>query len=112
MNFSNIRSKFLTRETFFKGSAILGLTTVLSYALGLLRDRIFARTFGASSVLDAYNAAFTLPDLILNIFVAGALTAAFVPIFSDLINKQKNDEAGDFISSVLNGSLFIVLISG
>ncbi len=104
-----IFSRFLNRQAFFQGSAILAVTTLVSYALGLLRDRIFAQTFGASSQLDAYNAAFTLPDLILNIFVAGALTAAFVPIFSDLRDRAKKETIDDFISSVLNGSLIMVL---
>jgi putative peptidoglycan lipid II flippase len=107
-----IIDRFLNKRAFFMGSAVLALTTILSYALGLLRDRLFAITFGASRVLDAYNAAFTLPDLILNIFVAGALTAAFVPIFSDLKNSQRHDDTRDFINSVINGSLFVVILSG
>jgi len=49
------------------GSAVLGITTLASYGMGLLRDRIFAQTFGASRVLDAYNAAFLLPDLLFNV---------------------------------------------
>ena len=109
---AKIKEKFLTKKAFFKGSSVLALTTLLSYILGLLRDRVFARTFGAAHILDAYNAAFTLPDLILNIFVAGALTAAFVPIFSDLTSQRKFKETGDFINSVLNGSLLVVLLSG
>ena len=104
--------KSLTKKAIFKGSAVLTTTTVLSYALGLLRDRLFAQTFGATRVLDAYNAAFTLPDLILNIFVAGALTAAFVPIFTDLTEENKRQETNIFVNSVLNSSLIAVLVSG
>lgn len=107
-----IFERFLNRKAFFRGSAILAVTTILSYALGLLRDRMFATTFGASRALDAYNAAFTLPDLILNIFVAGALTAAFVPIFTDLTTSEKHNEAKEFINSVINGSLLVVFAAG
>jgi len=107
-----IIDRLLTRKNFFRGSAILALTTFLSYALGLLRDRLLATTFGASRALDAYNAAFNLPDLILNIFVAGALTAAFVPIFSDLKKSERLDEAREFINSVINSSLLAVAASG
>jgi putative peptidoglycan lipid II flippase len=110
--FRRIFDRFLTKKTFFFGSVVLSVTTALSYAFGLLRDHLFSTTFGASSVLDAYNAAFTVPDLILNIFVAGALTAAFVPIFSDLTTGKKHDEAKEFINSVLNGSLLVVIFSG
>lgn len=109
---SRILARFVNRKNFFFGSAVLSATTVLSYALGLLRDRMLATKFGASIYLDAYNAAFTLPDLILNIFVAGALTAAFVPIFSDLKNSNRHGEASDFINSVISSSLFVVIIAG
>lgn len=90
----------------------MGATTAVSYIFGLLRDRLLAQLFGASQILGAYEASFILPDLILNIFVAGALTAAFIPIFSN-INKTGNDnESSQFISSVINGSLLVVLVSG
>src|SRR3989338_7955874 len=102
----------INRKTFFKGSTILVVTTIISYILGLFRDRILAQTFGASHALDAYNAAFTIPDLLLNIFVAGALSAAFVPIFTDLETNGDIDKRSQFINSVLNGSLLILLIAG
>jgi len=41
-----------------------------NYAMGQLRDRIFAQTFGAGSELDAYNAAFVLPELLLDVLIA------------------------------------------
>ena len=100
------------RKTFIKGSAVLALTTVLSYALGLLRDRQFAHVFGASHTLDAYNAAFLVPDIILNVFVAGALSAAFVPIFTAILNKGDRKESDDFVSSIISGSVLIVGIVG
>ena len=102
----------INRKIFFKGSAILVITTILSYGLGLLRDRMLAHAFGASRALDAYNAAFTIPDLLLNIFVAGALSAAFIPIFSDIEQNGTEDGRTQFINSVLNGSLLALLIAG
>jgi putative peptidoglycan lipid II flippase len=112
MLWERVKNLLLDKKIFFKGSTVLVFTTVLSYALGLLRDRILATTFGASRALDAYNAAFTLPDLILNIFVAGALTAAFVPIFSELSVKERKAEADQFTNSVISSSLGVVIISG
>lgn len=67
----------------------LTMTSGLSYAFGLLRDKIFAYKFGASSELDVYNAAFVIPDLFLALLVTGALSAAFVPIFSRLAHHDK-----------------------
>ena len=102
----------ISRQKFFKGSVILALATVTSYALGLLRDRQFAHLFGASHQLDAYQAAFIIPDLLLNIFVAGGLAAAFIPLLAEIRDHHNEREASDFINSVLNGSIIVVCVVG
>src|ERR1051325_4326344 len=66
------------------GAIVLSALTFAGYAMGLVRDRIFARTFGAGPELDAYNAAFVLPELALDVLVAGGLVAPFVPVFTGL----------------------------
>ncbi|HRY63106.1 MAG TPA: murein biosynthesis integral membrane protein MurJ [Patescibacteria group bacterium] len=67
------------------GSAIvIAIFSILSKLLGLLRDRLLAARFGAGDVLDAYYAAFKLPDFIFNTLVLGALSAAFIPLFIEL----------------------------
>lgn len=62
--------------------------SILAKLFGLLRDRLLASRFGAGDLLDAYYAAFKLPDLIFNTLVLGALSAAFIPVFIAL--KHKN----------------------
>ena len=62
------------------GGVLLSVLLFASYALGLVRDRTFARTFGAGSELDAYNAAFVLPELLLDVLVEAGLAAPFIPI--------------------------------
>lgn len=81
---------------------IISLAGVASRLLGLVRDRILASTFGAGDVLDAYYAAFRVPDLIYNLLIMGALSAAFIPVFTQLISKEKEDEAWDLANGVLN----------
>lgn len=97
---------------FTHGAAILSVTAFLSYGLGLVRDRLFAHTFGAGPELDAYNAAFIIPDLLLNILVAGALQAAFIPIFTDIWHKKGKDEAEKLANTVLNAGIIAVIIIG
>ncbi|OGM97077.1 MAG: hypothetical protein A3B86_03000 [Candidatus Yanofskybacteria bacterium RIFCSPHIGHO2_02_FULL_38_22b] len=82
------------------GSVTLGLTTLVSYIFGLLRDRVFAQTFGASRALDAYNAAFLIPDLLFNILIASGIAAAFVPIFTELFyhSSQKNGNPSEALA--------------
>lgn len=70
------------KTLFFHSSWSLTLTSGLSYFFGLIRDRIFAHTFGLSRTLDIYNASFVLPDLLQSLLIGTALSAAFVPIFS------------------------------
>lgn len=73
-----------------RGAAILSVLIFASYAMGLVRDRIFARTFGAGAELDAYNAAFRLPELLFDVLVEAGLAAAFIPIF---VRLAHGDEA-------------------
>ncbi|MBX3030100.1 MAG: murein biosynthesis integral membrane protein MurJ [Chloroflexi bacterium] len=82
------------------GALLLSVLTFGSYLMGLARDRVFARTFGASSDLDVYNAALVLPELVLDVLVLAGLTAAFVPVF--LRTEQDDATAGaEFARTVL-----------
>ncbi|OGI22307.1 MAG: murein biosynthesis integral membrane protein MurJ [Candidatus Moranbacteria bacterium RIFCSPHIGHO2_01_FULL_55_24] len=84
------------------GAALLiALSGVASRILGFFRDRILASQFGAGDVLDAYYAAFRIPDFLYSLLVAGALSAAFVPVFTELLAGKKNEEAWRLASGVL-----------
>lgn len=85
----------------------LTLTSGLSYGLGLIRDKTFAYTFGASSQLDIYNAAFVVPDLFLALLVTGTLSSAFVPIFSQLDEQDKKKAIG-YTNQVLTFGMLIL----
>jgi putative peptidoglycan lipid II flippase len=85
-----------------EGAAILSALIFGSYVMGLVRDRIFAGTFGAGSDLDAYNAAFVLPELLFDVLVEAGLAAAFIPIFVRLRATHDDQEAANrFGRSVL-----------
>lgn len=73
----------------------------------MLRDRILAGQFGAGDTLDAYYAAFRIPDLIYNLMIVGALSAAFIPVFTELISKDKEKEAWELSSGILSLQIFI-----
>ncbi len=95
--------KILSNKTkSITGAAIiLGAASFFSRLIGVVRDRIFAHQFGAGDVLDAYYAAFRIPDLVYNLLIVGALSAGFIPIFMDLLVKNK-EEAWKVTNSVLN----------
>ncbi|MBI5733554.1 MAG: murein biosynthesis integral membrane protein MurJ [Candidatus Kerfeldbacteria bacterium] len=83
--------------------------SVLSRVLGVVRDRLLAGTFGAGSVLDAYYAAFKIPDFIFNTFVLGAIASAFIPVFIGLKKKSQVD-AWQLTSAIINILLAVLLV--
>jgi putative peptidoglycan lipid II flippase len=91
------------------GALLLATLTFASYAMGLLRDRVFARTFGAGPQLDAYNAAFVLPELLLDVLVASGLTAPFVPIYARLTrdDPKRADAFGRTVLTVATGVMAV-----
>ena len=78
--------------------------------MGLVRDRLFAAKFGAGDMLDAYYAAFRIPDFIFNLLILGALSSAFVPVFVKYLSKDKKDEAWEIANSLLNILLLVTVI--
>ena len=80
---------------------VIAIFGVVSRLLGFIRDRILAGTFGAGDVLDAYYAAFRIPDFLYGLLVAGALSAAFVPVFTELREKKNETSAWELASGVL-----------
>ena len=81
---------------------IISLAGVASRVLGLFRDRILAGQFGAGDTLDAYYAAFRIPDLMYNLMIVGALSAAFIPVFTELIANDDEDGAWKLSSGILS----------
>lgn len=100
-----VKNKFLNErpiESIAAAALIISMAGIGSRLLGLLRDRILAGQFGAGDVLDAYYAAFRIPDLIYNLMIVGALSAAFIPVFTELISKKREDEAWELSSGILS----------
>ncbi|MBU1992442.1 MAG: murein biosynthesis integral membrane protein MurJ [Patescibacteria group bacterium] len=94
-------------EKLIPGAVLLGISSLLSRVLGLVRDRILAGKFGASEGtgifdIDVYYAAFRIPDFLFAVLIIGAVSTAFIPIFSRYIDKKKMKEAWDFASNSLN----------
>jgi putative peptidoglycan lipid II flippase len=91
---------------------VVSVTGILSRLLGLFRDRILASRFGAGDELDVYYAAFRIPDLVYNLLIVGALSAAFIPVFTGLITKNKKNKAWRLASDLLTCQVAtIILIS-
>lgn len=99
-------------KTITGAAIILSGATLLSRFVGVARDRVLAHYYGAGPVMDAYYAAFKIPDVIYNLLIVGALTAGFIPTFTKLLDeKNENKEAWQLTNNILNilGASLIVL---
>lgn len=80
---------FKSSSSITSAAFVLSIAGLLSRLLGVYRDRLLATTFGAGTALDAYYAAFRIPDFIYNLLVLGALSAGFIPVFAEMMQKSK-----------------------
>ncbi|MGH2356893.1 MAG: murein biosynthesis integral membrane protein MurJ, partial [Candidatus Limnocylindria bacterium] len=83
-------------------SLILTVAALASRVLGWVRLLVIGSQFGASRELDAYFAAFRIPDAIFQLVVAGALSAALIPVFAGYRARGQDREAWQLASSVIN----------
>ncbi len=109
----------LLKHLFGSASLLLATSSLVSRGLGLIRDRLLTHTFGATRVggdiseLDAYYAAFQLPDLLYQILILGTISACFVPFFIDKYKKSESEAwklANNTMTSIL--LLMIILVIG
>lgn len=91
-----------------KSTSVVSLMTLLSRVLGLMRDIVFARFFGAEAVMDAFFVAFKIPNIFRRFFAEGAFSQAFVPVFAEVDERGTRDEVRELIDRTA-GTLGIVL---
>lgn len=95
-----------------RGAIVLTALSFAYFVMGIFRNRVFANTYGAGAELDAYNAAFRVPEIALDVLVAAGLTAPFVPIFSSLRHDATDDTpANDFGRTVLTGATAVMAVA-
>lgn len=90
-------------------AVLLGSTYLLNNVLGLIREIIIANKYGAERTADIFFASFKIPDLIFQLLILGALSAAFIPVLVEHISKGKKEEALLITNSVLNFFLLLAL---
>ncbi len=85
-----------------RSAGIVSIAVMFSRVLGLVRETIFARFFGAGYLYDAFVVAFKIPNILRDLFAEGALSAAFVKVFTDYQIKKTEREAWELASLVFN----------
>ncbi len=101
---------FQKRQRSFRSAATILVSMVfVSRILGLVRDRLLNARF-APDELGVYFAAFRLPNLIFELLVMGALTSAFIPVFTRFITQQKEEEGFRVAGTLINMSIMLLFV--
>jgi len=94
-------------------AAIVSFFTGLSRILGLLREVAMAHVFGITLAKSAFDVAFRIPNLFRTLFGEGALSAAFVPIFAETLEKEGREAANQLAGRVMTMlATFLTMVTG
>ena len=88
---------------------IMMASVLLSRVIGLLREMVIARYGGAAAEVDAYNIAFIIPEILNHVVASGFLSVTFIPIFSEYLAAQREEEGWKVFSAIL--SVFGVVLA-
>ncbi len=106
----NLLSLLYSRQTsILSGASIIMTTVIMAKFLGLIRDRLLVATFPPDTVA-LFFAAFRLPDLLFQLLVFGTLSVAFIPVFTENLERNGKNEAFALAQSILNLSLLILTV--
>jgi putative peptidoglycan lipid II flippase len=105
----------LTGLGLLKSTSVVSLMTLVSRILGLVRDIVLARYFGATIVMDAFIVANRIPNMLRRFFAEGAFSQGFVPVMARYREQRDHAEAKEFVDAVagtLGLILFLVTLAG
>jgi putative peptidoglycan lipid II flippase len=91
-----------------KAAGIIGLAVMCSRLLGLAREQICAALFGGGGMMDAFTAAFRIPNLLRDLFAEGALSTAFVTTFSKTIAREGDAAAWRLANKVATLTMLVL----
>ncbi|MBA2468403.1 MAG: murein biosynthesis integral membrane protein MurJ [Chloroflexia bacterium] len=91
-------------------AAIIAGAFAVSRVLGMLREVVIAARFGTGETLDAYNAAFRIPDLLFVIVMSGAFGSAFIPVFGGFLARGDEERAWRLANALLTWTVVILLL--
>jgi len=95
-------------HSFLRHARIISILTFASRVLGVIRESLAARYFGDGLVANAFSVAFAIPNLFRRLFGEGALSAAFIPVYSQSLRTEDSAGAQRFAASSVN--LLIVML--
>ncbi len=100
---------------FLRNTTIVGLLTLLSRVTGVIRDMVYAISFGAGPLMDAFLVAFKIPNFMRRLTAEGAFSQAFVPVISEYKVRKSHEEVRELVASVsgvFGLILFVITLIG
>jgi len=91
-----------------RSAGVVSLAVLMSRVTGLFRESVMARLFGAGLTYDAFMLGFRIPNLTRDLFAEGALSSAFVPIFTEYLSQRSKEEAARLANLVASALIFVV----
>ena len=91
----------------FRASGIMALGTIISRITGFIRGILIVAVLGTALLADTYNVANTMPNILYNLLVGGALTAIFIP---QLVRSFDHEDGGDGFASRLITTISLILL--
>ncbi len=99
----------LSKQSFLKTSIIISLAVLASKVLGLVRQQYSIYLFGGGWEFDSFIAAFRIPNALRELLAEGALSAAFIPLFSAILLRRGKAEAFSFANKVISLAIIITV---
>ena len=93
-----------------RAAGLISLATLLSRILGLVREMVIGMVFGAGRAADAFVVAFRIPNLLREMLAEGAMSAAFVPVFTEHATRRSREETLELLQATFTVLLLILCV--
>lgn len=97
-----------TNRSVAKAAGFVMIMIFISRFIGFIREMLSAKIFGRGAATDAFFAAFTIPDVMYYLLVGGALSSAFIPVFTEYLAKDQEKEGWEAASTFINVALILL----
>ena len=104
-----MNDKTPARPSLLRSTAVISSGTMLSRALGLVRDMVIAHLY-PRFISDAFFVAFRLPNMLREMLAEGAMNAGFIPVFSDYLTTRSRKDAEELAAVALGASAAILML--
>jgi putative peptidoglycan lipid II flippase len=107
---SSTKSSDSKHESLVRSAGVVSAAIFLSRITGVIREIVMARLFGAGEIYDAFLLGFRIPNLTRDLFAEGALSSAFVPVFTKYLSTKGKPEAAELSNLVATALIVVVSI--